>query len=74
MDIPLNMDLLAAGDYEAVKKDLEEAMMPAQGPGMHQGCGGIRSGAAAVGRRGGYCPKERCELLDGFNCHEPESA
>lgn len=31
VDIPLNMDLLAAGDYEAVKKDLEEAMMPAKG-------------------------------------------
>ncbi len=31
VDIPLNMALLAKGDYEAVKKDLEEAMMPAKG-------------------------------------------
>ena len=31
VDIPLNMALLEKGDFEAVKKDLEEAMMPAKG-------------------------------------------
>lgn len=31
VDIPLNMALLANGEYEAVKKDIEEAMMPAKG-------------------------------------------
>ena len=31
VDIPMNMDLLKKGDYIAVRKDLEEAIMPAKG-------------------------------------------
>jgi deoxyribose-phosphate aldolase len=31
VDIPLNMALLGQGDYKEVRKDLEEAMMPAKG-------------------------------------------
>jgi deoxyribose-phosphate aldolase len=31
VDIPVNMALLQNGDFEAVRKDLEEAMMPAKG-------------------------------------------
>jgi deoxyribose-phosphate aldolase len=31
VDIPVNMELLTNGDYDAVRKDLEEAMMPAKG-------------------------------------------
>lgn len=31
VDIPVNMALLAKGDFDAVRKDLEEAMMPAKG-------------------------------------------
>ena len=31
IDIPVNMDLLMRGDFDGVKKDLEEAMTPASG-------------------------------------------